>query len=88
MQLNQVEYVQRVNFMVWEIMAAEEEQMFITGMLLLCDMNGYTMNHFTQMPLATVKKLMPCWEVCIIRAVNSYVTEASFLWAHLFYTHS
>ena len=59
----QMEIVQRVSFMVWEIMGAEEEQMFITGMLLLCDLDGYTMNHFTQMPISTMKKLMPCWEV-------------------------
>ena len=49
--------------MVWEIMGKEEEQMFITGMLLLFDFKDYTLNHFTQMPLSMMKKLMPCWMV-------------------------
>ena len=29
-----IEHIQRASFMVWEIMGAEEEQMFITGMVL------------------------------------------------------
>lgn len=49
--------------MVWDIMGDEEEQMFITGLVLLFDFTGYTMSHFTQVPLPMVKKLMPCWEV-------------------------
>lgn len=49
--------------MVWEIMGEEDEQMFITGMLLLFDFQDYTMGHFTQMPLSMIKKLMPCWQV-------------------------
>ena len=34
-----------------------------SGMLLLFDFTGYSMSHFTQMPLAMTKKLMPCWMV-------------------------
>lgn len=49
--------------MVFEIMGSEEEQMFITGMVLIFDLKDYTMNHFTHMPPSVVKKLMPCWEV-------------------------
>ena len=49
--------------MVWEIMGAQEEQMFVTGMHLLFDMKDFTMSHFTNMPLSIVKKLKPCWEV-------------------------
>lgn len=59
----QIEYIQRASFMVFELMGEEDEQMFINGMVLIFDLKGYTMNHFTQMPLSMVKKLMPCWEV-------------------------
>jgi hypothetical protein len=52
--------------MVWDIMSDEDEQMFVTGMLLLFDFSDYGMNHFTAMPLSMIKKLMPCWEVNII----------------------
>jgi len=58
-----IEVMQRVSFMVWDILNDEEEQMFITGIVLLFDFTGYTLDHFTQMPLSMVKKLMPCWEV-------------------------
>lgn len=64
-QFNQMEHIQRASFMVWEIMGAEEEQMFITGMHLIFDMKDYTMNHFTSMPISMIKKLKPCWEVFI-----------------------
>ena len=57
-----VEIMQKVSFMVWELMSHEEEQMFITGMILVFDAEGFTMSHFTQMPLALAKKMMPCWE--------------------------
>ncbi|XP_046638360.1 retinaldehyde-binding protein 1-like [Daphnia pulicaria] len=57
-----IEVVQRVSFMVSEIMADEDEQMFITGITLLMDFTNFGMNHFTAMPLSMVKKLMPCWE--------------------------
>jgi hypothetical protein len=49
--------------MVWDIMGDEDEQMFITGMILLFDFSDYGMSHFTAMPLSMIKKLMPCWEV-------------------------
>jgi hypothetical protein len=51
--------------MVSEIMADEDEQMFITGITLLMDFTNFGMNHFTAMPLSLVKKLMPCWEVSL-----------------------
>ena len=52
--------------MVFEVMAKEEEQMFVTGMLLLFDLSNFGMNHFTAMPISMVKKLMPCWEVILL----------------------
>ena len=57
-----IELIQRVSFMVWEILGDEDEQMFITGMVLIFDMEGFTMSHFAQMPMSMAKKLMPCWE--------------------------
>ncbi|XP_057368645.1 alpha-tocopherol transfer protein-like [Daphnia carinata] len=56
------EDVQRVGFMLNEIMADEDEQMFITGLVVLIDMANFTMGHMTAMPMAAMKKLMPCWE--------------------------
>ena len=55
--------MQRTNFMISEIMMAESEQMYITGIVMVCDFTGYTMGHFTQVPMSTMKKLMPCWQV-------------------------
>ena len=52
--------------MVWDIMGDEDEQMFVTGMILLFDLSNYGMSHFTAMPLSMVKKLMPCWEVILL----------------------
>ncbi|KAK4010341.1 hypothetical protein OUZ56_019487 [Daphnia magna] len=57
-----IEHIQRASFMVWDIMSDEDEQMFVTGMLLLFDFSDYAMNHFTAMPFSMIKKLMPCWE--------------------------
>jgi CRAL/TRIO domain len=56
------EVIQRVSFMVWELFCHEEEQMFITGAVLILDMEGYTISHFTQLPMSLAKKLQLCWE--------------------------
>ena len=56
------ELIQRVGFMVWELLDDEEEQMFITGLILIFDMEGFTMSHFAQMPMSLTKKLQLCWE--------------------------
>jgi len=54
--------MQKVNFMVFEVMNAAEEQMFITGIVLLFDFGGYTMSHFMALPLSDIKKSKLCWE--------------------------
>ena len=59
----QGEDMQRANFMISEIMGYEEEQMFITGLLVLCDLKDFTLSHFTQMSISTFKKLMQFYEV-------------------------
>lgn len=50
------EDIEKANFMVLDIMGREEEQMFVTGMVIIVDCHGYTLNHFTQRPLALSKK--------------------------------
>lgn len=61
--INQFEHIQRVGFMVSEVLGDDDEQLFITGMVILIDMSDFGMNHFTSMPLPVIKKLMPCFEV-------------------------
>ncbi len=63
MQLTQVEHMQSTFFMISEILEAEDEQMFITGVLVLIDLKGFTMGHLTQMPVSLMKKLTKCFEV-------------------------
>ena len=55
--------VQRAGFMTFEVMNLEEEQLFITGMILIFDFSGYTMDHFLAFSLADIKKSKLCWEV-------------------------
>ena len=57
-----LEVIQRVSFMIWDIVFHEEEQMFITGAVLILDMEGFTMSHFAQMPMSLTKQLQLCWE--------------------------
>ncbi len=62
-EILQMEHMQRASFMISELVGAEDEQMFITGMIVLMDMKGFTMSHFTQMPISLIKKLTQCFEV-------------------------
>jgi hypothetical protein len=52
--------------MIWDVLSDEDEQMFITGVTLVMDFTNFGMNHLTAIPVATVKKLMSCWEVYIL----------------------
>lgn len=61
--VRKMEDAQIANFMVWDLMMKEDEQMFITGMVLVVDVQDFTMAHFTQVPLPVMKKLSPFWEV-------------------------
>jgi hypothetical protein len=49
--------------MMSELLSDENEQMFITGVVIIVDLDGFTMSHVTSTPIALVKKLMPCFEV-------------------------
>lgn len=63
----QMEDVQIANFMIMDIMMKEDEQMFITGLVVVGDVEGFTMAHFTHTPMAVMKKLMPFWEVSTVQ---------------------
>ncbi|XP_046459118.1 alpha-tocopherol transfer protein-like [Daphnia pulex] len=56
------EDIQRVGLMISELLCDEDEQLFITGMVVLVDLEGFTMSHVTSTPIAMMKKLMPCFE--------------------------
>jgi len=56
--LHKAEDIEKVSFMVLEIMGLEEEQMFITGMVVIVDLEGYSLSHVTQRPLSVTKKQM------------------------------
>jgi hypothetical protein len=51
--------------MISEVLGDEDEQLFITGMVVLVDLEGFTMSHITSTPIAMMKKLMPCFEVSL-----------------------
>ncbi len=53
------EMIQRASFMVSELDARDSEQMFLTGLVLLFDYQGFTFSHFTSFSPAMIKKLMP-----------------------------
>ncbi|XP_046459137.1 retinol-binding protein pinta-like isoform X2 [Daphnia pulex] len=56
------EQVHKANFMISEVMCDEDEQLFITGMAVLIDLEGFTLSHITATPLAMMKKLGPCFQ--------------------------
>ena len=61
--LHKAEDIEKVSFMVLEIMGLEEEQMFITGMVVIVDLEGYSLSHVTQRPLSVTKKQMKYLQV-------------------------
>ncbi|KAI9559302.1 hypothetical protein GHT06_016091 [Daphnia sinensis] len=52
------EDIEKANFMISEVMVLDDEQMFVTGMVIIYDCQGYTLNHLTQRPLSLTKKHM------------------------------
>lgn len=49
--------------MVMDVLMKEEEQMYVTGMILLFDIKDFSLAHFAQLPLPMMKKIAPIWEV-------------------------
>jgi len=60
------ELVHKASFMVWNVVFDEEEQMFTSGVVLIFDLDGFSIDHFIGMPIALAKKIMPCWEVLLL----------------------
>lgn len=46
-----------------DLLMRDEEQMYVTGMILLFDIKDFSMAHFAQLPLPMMKKIAPIWEV-------------------------
>ena len=64
------ELVHKVSFMVWNVVFDEEEQMFTSGVVLIFDLDGFSVDHFMGMPIALAVKIAPCWEVSVAHQVN------------------
>ena len=41
------------------------------GMVVLCDMKGYSLGHLAHVNMAMMKKLMPIWEVRSTKSINT-----------------
>ena len=54
--LHKAEDIEKANFMVSDIMGLESEQMFIKGIVVIFDMDGFTTSHLTQKPLSLSRK--------------------------------
>ena len=64
--LHKPEDVEKVNFMVSDVMGLDEEQMFLTGIVIIVDLEGYSLSHVTQRPLAVTKKHMHYLQVTML----------------------
>jgi len=53
--LHKAHDIEKANFMVSEIMGTEDEEIFFRGLVMIIDMEGYSLGHMTQRPLAVTK---------------------------------
>jgi hypothetical protein len=51
--------------MVAEVLAYEEPVIFITGVVVIVDFDGYTLSHLTHRPLSFMKKQAKYFQVTI-----------------------
>jgi len=86
------EDVEKVNYMVGEIMNEEDEQFFVNGMVGVIDMAGFNLGHLTQRPMTMIKKqtqyfqeAMPWSPKCMlfINTASSFSAAFSVLQATL-----
>lgn len=68
--LHKAEDVEKVSFMVLDVMGLAEEQMFVTGIIIIVDLEGYSLSHVTQKPLAVTKKQMQYLQVIILHQIS------------------
>ena len=56
--LHKPEDIEKANLMISDTMGWEDEQIFVTGMVIIIDCQGFSLNHLTLKPLALTKKQM------------------------------
>jgi len=56
--IHKAEDVEKVSFMVIDTMGGLDEQFFIAGLVVIVDLEGFTLDHLTQKPLSVIKKQM------------------------------
>lgn len=61
-----VEDLEKTSGMVTEVLAYEEPYIFVTGVVVVVDFEGYTLNHLTHRPLSFMKKQAKYFQVCAI----------------------
>ena len=61
--IHKAEDVEKVSFMVTETMGKGDEQLPITGLVVIIDMDGLTLEHLTNRSLSLSKKLMKFYQV-------------------------
>ena len=61
--LHRVEDIEKANFMVSDVMGLEDEQVFITGIVIIIDFDGYSFGHLTRRPLAITMKWLKFLQV-------------------------
>jgi len=61
--LHRAQDIEKANFMVSDVMGLQDEQLFITGMVIIIDFSGYSFGHLTQRPLAVTKKWLQFLQV-------------------------
>jgi hypothetical protein len=60
-----VEDLEKASGMVAEVLAYEEPVIFITGVVVIVDFDGYTLSHLTHRPLSFMKKQAKYFQVTI-----------------------
>ena len=61
--IHKAEDVEKVSFMVIDTMGRTDEQFFIAGLVVIVDLEGFTLDHLTQKPLSVIKKQMKFLQV-------------------------
>jgi hypothetical protein len=60
-----VEDLEKASGMVAEVLAYEEPVIFITGVVVIVDFEGYSLSHLTHRPLSFMKKQAKYFQVAI-----------------------
>ena len=71
--------IEKSNFMISEVMGILDETTFITGIVLIIDLEGFNLNHLIHRPLGIIKKYMRFNQVCYGRQMANRVVVFSLL---------